>query len=185
MNNSGFTPANEYSNPQPVLPDQTRMTPPKLSALHNIFIGADGLRAGWSLLIFLAMMAASFKGINAIGQLMHITPKRSGGDDSPITLTFLFIAETLPIVAMLLATWIMSKIERRPNSVYGLGGVRKISNLAAGLAGEPLFFRFCSLFSGGLASSSSRIDSSSVLASSISADCGSLASCLPVCKRNT
>lgn len=62
-----------------------------------------------------------------------MAPKRSG-DDSPITLTFLFIAETLPIVAMLLATWIMSKIERRPNSAYGLGGVRKIPHLASGLA---------------------------------------------------
>jgi uncharacterized protein len=34
----------------------------------------------------------------------------------------------------LLVTWIMSKIERRPNSVYGFGGSRKVAYFRAGLA---------------------------------------------------
>jgi len=33
----------------------------------------------------------------------------------------------------LLVTWIMSKIEKRPNSVYGLSGKRMLPNLFAGL----------------------------------------------------
>jgi uncharacterized protein len=139
LNNVVYPSPNKYSNPQRVPRDQTQMTVYKPSALHKVFIGPDGLRAGWGLLIFLALLGASFKGINAVGQLMHMAPKRRGGDDSPITLTFLFIAETLPIIAMLLATWIMSKIERRPHSVYGLGGVRKSSLVSAGFAWGTAF----------------------------------------------
>ena len=37
-------------------------------------------------------------------------------------------------LATLLVTWIMSKIEKRPNSVYGLGGKRALPNFLAGLA---------------------------------------------------
>jgi len=64
---------------------------------------------------------------------MHLAPPRSG-DDAAATPTFLFIAESLPLLATLFVTWIMSKIERRPNSVYGLGGTRKLPHFFAGLA---------------------------------------------------
>jgi uncharacterized protein len=101
--------------------------------LRNVFIGADGLRAGWSLLLFIALMAALLRGVNAIGHLMHLAPPKSG-DDAAATPTFLFIAESLPLLATLFVTWIMSKIERRPNSVYGLGGTRKLPHFFAGLA---------------------------------------------------
>jgi membrane protease YdiL (CAAX protease family) len=101
--------------------------------LRNVFIGADGLRAGWSLLIFIALMAALLRGVNAIGHLTHLAPPK-GVDASNASPTFLFIAESLPFLATLLVTWIMSKIERRPNSAYGLGGTRKLPHFFAGLA---------------------------------------------------
>jgi hypothetical protein len=47
---------------------------------------------------------------------------------------YLPIAEAVPFLATLLITWIMSKIEQRPNSVYGLGGRRKLPYFFAGLA---------------------------------------------------
>jgi membrane protease YdiL (CAAX protease family) len=42
--------------------------------------------------------------------------------------------ESIPLAAVLLVTWIMSKVERRPNSVYGFGGSRKVAHFFAGLA---------------------------------------------------
>jgi membrane protease YdiL (CAAX protease family) len=105
---------------------------PPASTLRNIFIGADGLRAGWSLLIFIALMAVLLKGINALDDLLHFSPNRGPSSDAPPS--FLFIAESLPLLATLLVTWIMSKIERRPNSVYGLGGIRNIPHFFTGLA---------------------------------------------------
>jgi uncharacterized protein len=95
------------------------------STLRAIFFGADGLRAGWSLLLFIAIMAGLFWCINALSALLHLVPVRSA-TQLPVTLRFLFLAESLPFVATMLATWIMSKIERRPNFVYGLGGRSKL-----------------------------------------------------------
>ena len=46
----------------------------------------------------------------------------------------MFIGEAIAFLVTFLVTWIMSKIERRPNSVYGLGGSRKLAQFFAGLA---------------------------------------------------
>jgi membrane protease YdiL (CAAX protease family) len=43
-------------------------------------------------------------------------------------------AEAFAFFATLLVTWIMSRIERRPNSVYGLGGDRKLGLFFSGMA---------------------------------------------------
>jgi len=53
---------------------------------------------------------------------------------SEMSITFGLLNEAIPFLFVLLASWIMSKIERRPNSVYGLGGNRKIPHFFAGLA---------------------------------------------------
>jgi hypothetical protein len=46
----------------------------------------------------------------------------------------MFIVEAIPFLVILLVTWIMSKIERRPPSVYGLGISRKFPHFFAGWA---------------------------------------------------
>lgn len=99
--------------------------------VRHVFIGADGLRAGWSLLIFAALMAALLKGVNVIGHLLHVRPPQADTEISPV---FGFVAESIPFAATLLVTWVMSKIEKRPNGVYGLGGRRLLPNFLAGLA---------------------------------------------------
>jgi membrane protease YdiL (CAAX protease family) len=106
---------------------------PQPSALRNIFIGKDGLRAGWSLLIFIAIFAAIAFCVRVIGHRLYPPPPHS----DPVTSAsprFLFIAESIPFLITVLVTWIMSKIERRPNSVYGLGDRRKFAHFFAGLA---------------------------------------------------
>jgi membrane protease YdiL (CAAX protease family) len=107
--------------------------PPELSALHKIFIGKDGLRAGWSLLIFIALLTALLFSVTTIGQEFHLIPPRNDAG-SAITFTpIAILGEALPFFALLLVSWIMSKIERRPNSVYGLGGSRRLPYFFAGL----------------------------------------------------
>jgi hypothetical protein len=103
------------------------------STLSRIFIGKDGLRAGWSLLVFIGLFVPLMIGANFIGHKLYPSaPKHS----IPASLTpgFLFVAESLPFFFTLLVTWIMSKIEHRPNSVYGFGGGRKLPHFLAGLA---------------------------------------------------
>jgi uncharacterized protein len=123
------------NRPPTAQPDPTTGAPfaaAKPSTLHTIFIGADGLRACWSLLIFFALMAALFTGVRGIAALFRFPKQLAPGQElSPL---FGFFAEFFPFLATLFATWIMSKIEKRPNSVYGLGGQRLLPNFFAGLA---------------------------------------------------
>ncbi len=109
--------------------------PPQPSTLHKIFIGQDGLRAGWSLLIFIALLATIGYCINVIGHKIHPPSHppnpRSDSELSPLSG---IVGEGSTFLVVLLVTWIMSKIERRPNSVYGLGGGRTAARFLAGLA---------------------------------------------------
>jgi membrane protease YdiL (CAAX protease family) len=102
--------------------------------LRHIFIGADGLRAGWSLLIFIALFAAMMFAMNIIGHKLHPSSHEGPSAAGTFSLTSNYINESIPLAVVLLLTWIMSKIERRPASVYGLGGTRKLPHFFAGLA---------------------------------------------------
>ena len=108
--------------------------PEQPSGLHHIFIGRDGLRAGWSLLFFITILGALLTGANTLGHKLHLFPSQKSASEEPASLVFMFIAESSVFLMTFLATWIMSKIERRPNSVYGLGGQHRFSLLLKGLA---------------------------------------------------
>jgi membrane protease YdiL (CAAX protease family) len=107
---------------------------PQPSTLRKIFMGKDGLRAGWSLLIFVAILAAlAFCG-NRIAHRLYPTSGKGPKPGSEVSPAFLVIGEAIPFLIVFFVTWIMSKIERRPNSAYGLGGSRKLPHFFAGLA---------------------------------------------------
>lgn len=111
--------------------------PPTLRKVFigKIFIGKDGLRAGWSLLIFIALLAALLFGVRIIAhKLLPPSPKTTQTASELPPSPRLFIAEGIPFLGVFFITWIMSKIEHRPNSVYGFGGIRKLWNFVAGLA---------------------------------------------------
>jgi hypothetical protein len=57
---------------EPVSPaSNIPIIPTQPSALHKIFMGKDGPRAGWNLLIFIALFAALIFGANIIGHKRH------------------------------------------------------------------------------------------------------------------
>ena len=114
-------------------PDATPVSAPP-SALHKIFIGKDGLRAGWSLLIFIALLAAMFFSVTAIGHQIYPAARKATKTAAGISATpRWFISEFVPFLVTLFVTWVMAKIERRPNAVYGLGGKRKLPHFIGGL----------------------------------------------------
>ena len=112
---------------------RAQQPPRKPSTIRKVFIGRDGLRAGWSLAIFSALMAALLKGATAIGNITHLAPSQDAGAKE-ITFSFGLFAESVPLLLTFLVTWIMSRIEKRPNSAYGLGGERRLANFFMGLA---------------------------------------------------
>ncbi len=117
-----------FSGKAPTLADQ--IVPATPSTLRKVFIGQDGLRAGWSLLIFIAIFAAIGYCVNAIGHKLHVPALKPGLEISP---QFGLVIEGLNFLVVLLLTWIMSKIERRPVSAYGFQDKRKLSHFFAGL----------------------------------------------------
>lgn len=93
----------------------TVFSPAYLANMRTVFFNARGLRAGWRLLIFVAIFAAlSFATDWVITKTLH--PK-----ERPFLDPVSFIqAEALSLVLVLIATWIMARIERRRLQAYGI-----------------------------------------------------------------
>ena len=91
---------------------------PSSSLLHRVFVGGDGLRAGWSLLLFLVV-------VSLILLLFGIDVRQLFSSQSaptrPITVAGTEISDGLLLVAIVTATFLVSRVEGRPMRVYGLG----------------------------------------------------------------
>ena len=124
----------EATNPGPALVHGTTLVPARSPLAHRILIGRDGLRAGWSLLIFITLFAGILYAAKYVTHKIDPNARNAAKSGLEIPAKAAILRESVPLLAVLLLTWIMSKIERRPNSVYGLGGQRKVTNFFAGLA---------------------------------------------------
>ena len=113
--------------------------------LRDIFVGADGIRAGWSVILFFALsLALTF----AAGFIVHTLRNLHHGPASPAATHaqpatppdasmgpgYVFRNEGVPFVGVLLATWLMGKIERLPTAAYGFSPQRRMRNFFTGLA---------------------------------------------------
>jgi len=96
--------------PEPDLPP----TPSHDRQLRIVFIGPQGIRAGWRLLIFLALVAV----LSGAAFLLQKTITHSFGTD--FSATNVIIGETFSFGIVLLATAIMSRFEHRRLADYGL-----------------------------------------------------------------
>jgi uncharacterized protein len=115
------------SDPAPLdaistIPEFSRAAHPP-SVLRKIFFGSNGIRAGWRLLIFLAIFVAlQFVVIQRV--MRHIPyfaqlakQAQTGGVLTP---QFSLIFESTILALVFLAAWIMSRIEKRPFGAYGV-----------------------------------------------------------------
>ena len=80
-----------------------------------VFYGPNGLRAGWRLLVFLAILAVLFSAAAMVLRVFRHAPFRG-----EITPGAALLAEGLPLLLVLLASWTMAKLERRTIAYYGL-----------------------------------------------------------------
>jgi len=93
------------------------------SRIRKVFLGPNGIRAGWRLAMFILFFTAL--NFLVIGSSMRLLPSfaamlkqaRSGGVLSP---QFEIIFEGAQLALALLATGIMSQIEKRPLGAYGM-----------------------------------------------------------------
>lgn len=107
--------------------------PTPSSILRRLFYGADGLRAGWSLLLFLLLLAAFGRSLSTLNHHLHFLPKAAlaAKEMTPRTTA---IGDGLQFAAIAFAALIMARIERRPFARYGLTLRRALPDFAAGLA---------------------------------------------------
>ncbi|HEY1339092.1 MAG TPA: CPBP family glutamic-type intramembrane protease [Bryobacteraceae bacterium] len=99
--------------------------PAELPRTTGVFIGPFGLRAGWRMTLFLLLFAAL--SVAAYLPLVPLQPLL-GPDSRRLANTF------LAVVAVLAATAIMARVDRRAFASYGLGTVHRWRNLFTGMA---------------------------------------------------
>jgi len=97
--------------------------------LHWVFVGSRGIRAGWSVLIFLAILSA-------IGAAVHFaTRTKVGLPPTVVPPRYLLVREIASFAAIFGVTAIMGRIEGQRAWSYGLVGPRPAANFVAGWLG--------------------------------------------------
>jgi membrane protease YdiL (CAAX protease family) len=143
------------SSPEQPLAPSAPVLPPSAqdSTAHKIFYGPFGLRAGWSLLIYCAIVLSFVLGINLIGhQIKHqrehaaaVLAAKTGKPAEPVPplapnpnpgapqpLASMIIIEAIVFGVFLLLSLLMAKIEHRNISAFGLGGIHSVSRTLIG-----------------------------------------------------
>ena len=109
--------------------DQMATTPPETPSttpsapFDFIFYNARGLRAGWRLMIFVAMSSALAFGTQEIVRRLGPGLGPGGAPNAPTGYLLPVIygfAELVPFLVLLFLCWIMSRIEQRDVGTYGL-----------------------------------------------------------------
>lgn len=99
----------------------TAPPPPQKRDVRWVFIGKDGLRAGWSVLLF--MLLAVMIGWVARRILTHTLPSSkslmAGSHEMPVSVTL--ISEWIAFAVFTLAAFFVSRIEGRSFARYGIG----------------------------------------------------------------
>ena len=106
----------------------------------RLFIGPQGLRSGWGLLLYLLIFAVSICIVQVAAKLSaninpaYLTAREQAqaamlGREAMRPGSMLVVYGTALVVTLLVA-WIMSRIERRRSGVYGLGGSHRIRDFA-------------------------------------------------------
>jgi uncharacterized protein len=113
------------SDSQSTAPSASPVPPPqKPSTLVSIFLGPNGIRAGWRLLIFFAVIfAVAFLTQKILTHIPYIVSHFPPGQGpSELTPGFAMFGEGLMLFCLLAAVLIMSLIEKRSFADYGLPG---------------------------------------------------------------
>jgi len=106
-------------------------SPKRKWSLRTGFVGAQEIRSGWSMLIFLAIIIAQFLLTRVpVNHLLHYMKHKQG-----LKTWSVVAAIAIPALLVFVATAIMPKIEKRPVLSYGFMGDRKPWRFAGGIAG--------------------------------------------------
>ncbi len=100
--------------PSTAQPEPPILTTPSNGGLRDLFVGPEGLRAGWSLFLYLGMGTVVFF---LLASFARFIPARVAG-----ALWQTFFIYIVLVIASLLPAGGMAAIERKPFGAYGLPG---------------------------------------------------------------
>ena len=98
--------------------------------LRRVFIGSNGIRAGWSLALFIAIYAAIVFGT---ARLLHHFFGHVPHTGTTFTLTIGYLGESIQLLGLATAVCVMAAVERRPAFSFGLQDSVSFTRFAAGL----------------------------------------------------
>ena len=106
----------------PVQPGTHELISEPNSPLKEIFMGPDGLRAGWRLLIFVTLVAVLLGGFLLIrnGGVQGFREAQKHAGEITVTPLLMLGSEGITFLLLCVATFTMGKIEHRKFSAYGL-----------------------------------------------------------------
>lgn len=119
------------SSPSEIIPPDLsgEELPKPYRGLKWIFVGPEGLRSGWSVLVFLALFILLARGLGYLFLMLHLISR--GDRFTPRQQLFL---ELLQVLALLASASIMALIERRRILDYNLRGDRRVIHFFSGFA---------------------------------------------------
>ncbi|MGD0545398.1 MAG: CPBP family intramembrane glutamic endopeptidase [Candidatus Acidiferrales bacterium] len=138
----------------PVLISNQPEPPRPQSGVRNVFVGPNGIRAGWRLLIFLAIFIGLLSSAGFL--LSRIPAVRAFQQAQPkgmLTAAGQISSEGLTVLVLIISAFIMTKIERRSFADYSLPpgeafGKRFWQGVPLGLAMLSLLMALIGLFHG-------------------------------------
>ncbi|MHB1937524.1 MAG: CPBP family intramembrane glutamic endopeptidase [Acidobacteriaceae bacterium] len=127
----------------PAAPQIAPLPPARSSVLY----GPNGLRAGWSIVIYVAVMAALIflVGLEMRWLTPHVPANLRGARGGAFHPTVAILSEASVLLAVLLATAGMARLEHRHTAFYGLAGFDRTRQFFIGLV---CGFAFLSLLIG-------------------------------------
>jgi hypothetical protein len=95
-------------------------------ALRRIFVGEQGIRAGWSALLFVAIyLILNTVATATLGRFVALVPK------GPIPPELAFLQESCDVLVVFLATWGMARIENWRLFSFGYTSDHKLVRLGS------------------------------------------------------
>ncbi|HEY2858944.1 MAG TPA: CPBP family intramembrane glutamic endopeptidase [Terracidiphilus sp.] len=109
---------------------------PEPGSLHWMFMGSQGLRAGWSIAIFFTIVLVPVIVLRLIAQLVQkAAPQaaKASAQSQSLSPWMAIFGELIQVLLLLLVVFIMSLIERRKLLDYNLRGPRQVFHFSTGL----------------------------------------------------
>jgi len=125
----------------------TQQIAPAPQPRSTVLYGPNGLRAGWSIVIYLALLAALLflVGLEMRWLTLHLPASMRATPGSGFHPAIAILSEASALIAVLLATAGMARLENRRTADYGLAGFDRVRQFFIGLVWG---FAFLSLLVG-------------------------------------